>query len=175
MVGCEQCEREAVSLGPPSAGSVQDEEIICRGHYQMPDKRPGRPLRKLSIIKETDLLNGELSVWRASRLCNSTVDDAVGILHQHGPTGGSLWKVYGITANRLRTLDLSEINLNRAFCVLDDTRCDDQGGRHALHAVIAICRLVGQAIDAVDDPIFQQIKTILRREFEISEVWSAAV
>ncbi len=144
----EACPYEVKTQDARSPGVIGAEEVIFRGSYD-PMHYPKGKL-KGSFIKNVDLLNGQLSVWRAFSPAGCTTEDIIRIVSQSGPNDNKLAAVHGATAKQIRSLMTAETK-QRLFCVIDETDVDDQGGFHPAHAHIKICDKQRRELESASD------------------------
>jgi hypothetical protein len=167
------CSQEEAFLDPVSLGKVSDAEMICRGGYA-PDnvkKADGQP--RDNIVREKDLYQGSLSVWRVGGPHKFEVADVVTVLKNGGPKDSSLWRIFAPAAGAIR----STAEQRGEFCILDDTNCGSTKERHPAHAVIGLCHALGFAERSLDevkaDTKFQELKAALVKLFRTNVVWEA--
>lgn len=155
------CPREIVSSGPPSPGPVADDEYLCRAAFGMHVK--GIKLKK-SVIRRTDVENGELSVWRVPDL------DPIGLSALAGkvppPLDDALDRFLAVQAREIRDLEGPDQG-SRAFSVIDDTRTDNVGGRDSQHAALAPCH----GWDLADPIVLDDLVNRLYLLFKEKPVW----
>ncbi|WP_343683939.1 hypothetical protein [Asticcacaulis sp.] len=137
-----QCNRENVSLGPPSRGQIANTESVIRVVYDPLHLNPKKTRIKAGVIRESDLLTGQLSVWRTSPTDPENLAETKSYLTATKPEGQEIRHFVSIWVGEIRRM--TGLDGQRLFCVRDDTRIDEIGGRHAEHATISFCALKGE-------------------------------
>lgn len=160
------CERERTSLGPPSPGTIDNDERLIRVVYDPLHLNPKKTAIKKGVIRADHLLNGELSVWRANLDDAARIEATKTYLQEHKPDGQEILHFATLSVQRIReTPDLQGVRL---FCVRDDTSIDNEGGRHAEHATIGFCALLGDPYKSQESSEF-----IFARDFLHAEIQNA--
>lgn len=111
-----------------------------------------------SFVKSNDLLAGSLSVWRMQKNTEAELSEIKSVLTSSGPAGASLYDLFTATAGRVRDIRVTDQPTQPALHVYDDCRTDDNGGKHPLHAVVAICNAFDPANLEKDSPTFLEIR-----------------
>jgi hypothetical protein len=135
----------AFEIDPTSPGRVANEEPLLRASYKQhyPPGSTDKSLLKVGFIREGELRDGHLSVWRRQNLLDQTVHGCRAHLEQQNPSGG-LVDVFEATAQQLRSSWGPDYG--RVISVRDDTVAKPDGTRDKAHASLAVCeRLNGQA------------------------------
>lgn len=130
------CSLQLISQHEKSAGTIEDEEAICRGAFG-PDLHYKKGAIKISFIRKSDIQKGILSVWRYSDKAKMSLDDIWSIIASETPNNNHLIEIYHTTADSIRKMKSG----NWFFCVLDECNTDDKGGYHKAHAHISPCRV----------------------------------
>lgn len=135
-----------------SPGTVSDDELLVRVAWMSHFKKG---VLKNSFIKNDDLLQGQLSVWRRNLIAESSPEDVADVLIAKSNGRTDLHSVLAASAADIRAIHLDGA---RALCVVDDM--DTGAGPDPAHAVIKMCdRFAGIENDA---PEFLQIRTELQ-------------
>lgn len=167
-LGCaEVCPREQVQADLASLGIIGDDEPIARGAYYPSHIKSGKITNQL--MKPADVHGGHCSVWRL-KSGSMTVEMVVPILVEG--RSNPLHKIVTVPASKIRELKLADGR--RAFCVVDECECDQQGNKHEAHAHIALCANARAAGLKQDDEIFVQAYRSLVLMFRRGHVaWEA--
>jgi hypothetical protein len=119
---------------------------------------------KNSIVKNSDLLAGRLSIWRLSKLAGTDLATVEEQLLEHAPEGQELSEALCTRAGEIRAIRIAQ-RAGQSLCVLDECEVDEEGNAHPAHAHIALCEQILKVVSGRDDPLFQQLKNELVRQF----------
>lgn len=134
MSGClGGCPREQQQQDNVSLGIIADNEVISRGGFYSSGVDKKGKIRP-SLIRKSDLKIGQCSVWRMSPP-GLTPDVLIPLLK--ASRADPLLVLASTTAQKIREVTL--VSGGRAFCVVDECDCDQEGGKHPAHAHIALC------------------------------------
>lgn len=163
----ENLQQDAVSPGP-----VQDHEGLCRAAYGKTMHYNASGKVRPSFVKNNDLLAGSLSVWRRHTGSADEFSDIRSILNDNGPVGTTLYDVFCAPAQNVRGIRVSGFPSMQVLHVYDDCRTDTNGGKHPLHAVVAICGVCDpQSLDK-DSPLYIEIRDQLVNLLKQNNDWS---
>lgn len=155
MTGCQEtCPYEQTSMDARSYGAVNDNERVVRASYD-PMHYKGDKL-KASFVRNDDLLNGQLSVWRLHGSHGTESATVREILTASGPSGHALRGFHSASVSQIRAVKGSDGS--RLFCVVDEVETGDDGGFHPAHAHIRLCDSVRAQIEHVGDAKFVEAK-----------------
>lgn len=129
------CPLEQQKRSNISAGTIADDELICRGAIDGThgNKKTGNV--RSALIEKRALAEGTLSIYRARGATGWDLGDVAAQLMSMGILN-PVFKVIGVPAAELRNITIDEIKI----CVLDETECDQAGNHHSLHGHISPCR-----------------------------------
>jgi hypothetical protein len=148
-----------------SLGIITDDEVIVRGAFDPRSAKAATGNIRSSIIPKEHLLTGQLSVWRLDPP-GIAINDLAARLDSI--PGQSLYALCGLPAGTIRSISRDS---DRAFSVVDECECDQEGNKHPAHAHIALCKsLVAQGLGK-DHPDFEQVRTELYFKLKSSLVW----
>ncbi|MDI2109515.1 MULTISPECIES: hypothetical protein [Bradyrhizobium] len=141
------CPREQTPRDPDSLGVIGSEESIYRGVFPSDRNKAGV---KRSAIAAKQLWNGQISVWRACPLVETSLDQLVALLEPLlvRPKGEKYDHLKSVPASLIRA---HQVDGERSFHLLDECEYDDHGNKHPAHAQIAICEHLKQKITESDD------------------------
>lgn len=169
------CYDEALHFQEASPGPVLDSEDLCRGGYgpNMHYNKTGAIRR--SLLRNSDLQNGSLSVWRTPHDDATTQEiEDLRIVLEEGPPGQVLWDIFAAQASEIRSLRVTIAPEVQAFHAYDDCRTDSSGGTNPRHAVLAICSYFEPGSLAVDDTLFVEIRDKLFDLFTRRTIWTSS-
>lgn len=156
MRACDRaCPHECKPRHPISPGTVDDVETICRGASEPMHYNKGKI--KNSVIKNSDLLTGALSVWRVSERSGATMQEVVQQIQSSVPQPNQLKELLGAAAGAIRAIGTGA-GAPRALCILDDCAINAKGDAHPAHAHIALCERLTRSGISKDHEEFQSIK-----------------
>lgn len=159
-----------MQFDPDSPGPICDTELICRGAYgQSMHYRKGRVTS--SFIKNADLLNGSLSVWRADPDELTSVERVASILESVAPADNRLFDLFGASAGDVRGVRVANSDGRQVLHIYDDCRTDSAGSKDPQHAVISICRTFGLTPEDREGVLFQEIKGELIKLMKQNVIW----
>ena len=159
------CKLESMKQHAESLGSVQGEELICRGGFEMHFRNSKL---KRSIIKSSDLENGSLSFWRAGKsVGDEKFNIAVEKIYKNRPMkNGQVQEL--ICVCYIKTLELREISfpeIGRVLCIIDDCSTDSGGTSFDLaHCVVKKCEKVSNF--KMGDRIFEDTVNLLYKKLK---------
>lgn len=163
------CPRESEQQDPSSVGVIEGEEWIVRGAL---DPRHGN-LRTLNVkpavVPKADLIRGQLSVWRQKPegIGEAEIAGLIQAAVAHQSPVQTLFALCKVPACEIRSILFTD---RRAFCVVDECDCDQEGNKHPYHAHVAFCRAsVAAGIDETDMH-FEQARTELHAKFKAGAV-----
>ena len=157
------CEVELVCFHSNSLGVVKNDEQICRFglypmHYNSKDK-----LQK-SIIRNSDLKTGKLSVWRADREDKNFIQ----IIEKNKkliPIDQRIREILCPKAIEIREISIDPIG--KVLCVVDDCKIDSIGNFDLDHCIIQPCQQsFGKNFERLDDVSFRDIRNKLLLVFK---------
>lgn len=162
------CPSEAITSGAPSPGPVGQCERVCRAakepmHYKKNGSLKG------SVIQNRELDDGSLSVWRIDIFDDFKVESVVSEIQLKLGQGEFVKEVFAVSASSVRAI-LREGAI-RAFCVIDDTTTDTNGGKHRAHAAIGLCAKQKESGFGKDHEEFHGVKERLLAELKKGRVW----
>lgn len=167
MADCaELCPREKVSRGPPSPGPVNDIEYVCRAAYSPLHFKNG--VLRNKVIRRSDLVRDELSVWRLLELSAGKLSQLAAKLPV--PRDNVLEQILAVQVRVIRALQGPNAT-GRAFSVIDDTVINDAGDRDGQHAVLAPCQSWRIDRENPDPVIVDGLINRLYLEFRKAKVW----
>lgn len=129
------CPLEQQKRSHLSAGTIADDELICRGAIDGTHGNRNTGSVRSALIEKKALAEGALSIFRAKGTTGWELRDvaiqlmSMGILRP-------VFKVIGVPASELRSITINAVKI----CVLDETECDQAGNHHSLHGHISPCR-----------------------------------
>jgi hypothetical protein len=168
MVDCvDNCPREAMAMyAADSAGIVDDEEQICRGAFEGNYSAQGE--LRINLIAESQLLTGQVSVYRASAKAQFSVGDIADQLKQTNQN--TLKEIYAATAAQIRALTIERVP-GRILCIVDDCVIDRAGNKHRAHAHILLCEVLTNNGLTKGDERLVSIRNKLRLLLGKTKVW----
>jgi hypothetical protein len=149
-----------------SAGIVDEEEQICRGAFEGNYSAKGE--LRINLIAESQLLNGQVSVYRASAKAQFSIGEIADQLKQTNQN--TLKEIYAATAAQIRALAIEGVP-GRILCIVDDCVIDHAGNKHRAHAHILLCqRLTDSGLTKGDERLVG-IRNALRLLIGETKVW----
>ena len=164
----EHCVLEKLPQDSRSIGPIQNTELLCRAAWSPNSYRKNGNVRA-SLIPNSQLAKGQISVWRAAEANRGNVADLADKLKP--PEANSFKEFFVTTAEEVRSIQNVE-PFERRFCVLDECATDDHGGFDPLHAHITFCRDHDLTKADPDSAAFQGLKTQLLQTFIKGDRWS---
>lgn len=161
----EQHQQDAASPGP-----IEDHEILCRGAFGKKAHYNSQGV-KASFIKDKDLLEGTLSIWRLTD-APSNSEEIRSILSANAPPKNTLWDMFTASAATLRGIRAPSRPDVQALHAYDDCVVDGEGNKHPSHAVLSICGLLGPESMEKDAPLYAEVRDLLVLALRQSTAWS---
>ena len=168
------CELELRSFHPKSLGIIKNSEQICRfGLYPMHYDSKNKVQK--SIIRNSDLKEGKLSVWRTSAEDNS-FNQIIEKNKKLIPIDQRIKEIFHPKAISIREISID--SFGKVICIVDDCKSDKVGSFDPEHCVIQPCRkCFGENYEHLDDICFRDIRNKLfvvfkqsRKEVSVNSV-----
>ncbi|HMI17944.1 MAG TPA: hypothetical protein VK533_00230 [Sphingomonas sp.] len=148
-------------------GVIADDEHIARGAFS-PSHGNAKTLSiKNGLISRASLFAGQCSVWRLNPP-GIEVADLITILAAGRPEQ-RLFAISAKTAEQIREIQIE--GGIRAFCVVDECDCDQDGNKHPAHAHIALCKQMIAAGFSEGDARFVKVHRDLVALLAPARIW----
>ena len=133
------CGVEESHSGAQSPGIVQDDERLVRAAIDPIHFNPKSGQVKVAFIRQDDIAQGNLSVWRMEQLPAQQGDALLNFFEERSRPEHTIASVYAPPASAIRRLSLPETG--RGFSVLDDTKTGpNEDDINPAHAAITLCQ-----------------------------------